>query len=96
MSTNFLYAQSPNRKGNISKKPVNGNSGVTAVTGPKHGVATPKGSQGAPSYSRQTENQNVGATGGRHQKVSVSTPACYDKTPRNDAYMSKSTKNYLG
>lgn len=96
MTTNFQFAQAPNRKGNISSRPVDGNSGVTAITGPKHGTATPKGNQGAPAYTRQTENQNVGATAGRKQKVMVSTPKCYDKTPVNNAYMSKSVKNYGG
>jgi hypothetical protein len=96
MNTNFLYAQAPNRKGNISTKSVDGNSGVTAITGAKHGVATPKGSQGAPSYSRQTENQNAGVTAGRKQKVMVSTHADYCGTIKNDGYMDKSVKNYLG
>ena len=96
MTTNFQFAQMPNRKGNISNRPVDGNSGVTAITGPKHGTATPKGSQGPATHARQTENQNVGATAGRKQKVMVSTPKCYDKTPNNDAYMSKSVKNYGG
>lgn len=88
MTTNFLYAQSPNRKGNVSKHTPTGVGGATGVTGPKHGVATPKGSQGPASAG--------GNITGRHQKVSVSTPKCYDKTPVNDGYMSKSTKNYLG
>jgi hypothetical protein len=96
MTTNFLYAQAPNRKGNISTNPVDGNSGVTAITGAKHGVATPKGNQGAPSYSRQTENQNAGVTAGRKQKVMVSTHADYCGTIKNDGYMDKSVKNYLG
>ena len=95
MTTNFQFAQAPNRKGNISTKPVNSNTGVTAVTGPKHGVATPKGNQGAPAYSRQTDNKHSGATGGRGQKVMLSTPECYDKTPRNDAYLDADRTNYL-
>jgi len=96
MTTNFQFAQAPNRKGNISTKPVNGNSGVTAITGPKHGLATPKGSQGAPAYTRQTEKQNIGATGGRKQKVMVDTHATYCGTIKNDGYMNKSVKNYGG
>jgi hypothetical protein len=88
MTTNFLYAQAPNRKGNVSKSTPTGVGGATGVTGAKHGVATPKGSQGAPSAT--------GSITGRHQPVSVSTPKCYDKTPVNNAYMSKSVKNYGG
>ena len=87
MTTNFLFAQAPNRKGNISKHTA-GPGGVTAVTGAKHGTATPKGNQGAPKAGG-----NVFPVG---NKVSVSTPKCYDKTPRNDAYMGKSVKNYGG
>ena len=96
MTTNFLYAQAPNRKGNIGKMEASHSKGVTAVTGPAHGMAGPKGQQGAPSFARATDNTAAGATAGRKQKVMVSTPACYDKTPRNDAYMSKSVKNYGG
>jgi hypothetical protein len=88
MSTNFLYAQAPNRKGNISKDPAKLSGGVTAITRSGGGLSQPSGSQGAPKA-----NGNIT---GRHQKVQVSKPECYDKTPRNDAYMGKSTKNYLG
>ena len=49
MTTNFLFAQAPNRKGNISKVDASHYKGVTGVTGPAHGTATPKGNQGAPS-----------------------------------------------
>jgi len=45
--TNFLYAQSPNRKGNVSKH-TPGDGGVTNVTNTKHQTVTPKGNQGAP------------------------------------------------
>ena len=96
MTTNFQSAQAPNRKGNIGKMSPSHSKGVTAVTGPAHGMAGPKGQQGAPSFARATDNTAAGATAGRKQKVMVSTPACYDKTPRNDAYMSKSVKNYGG
>ena len=88
MTTNFLYAQAPNRKGNISKLSPSHSKGVTAVTGPAHGTATPKGNQGAPKAGG-----NVFPVG---NKMSVSTPKCYDKTPVNDGYMSKSVKNYGG
>jgi hypothetical protein len=88
MSTNFLYAQAPNRKGNISKDPAKLTGGVTAVTRAGGGLSQPSGHQGAPKA-----NGNIY---GNNQKVKVSKPECYDKTPRNDAYMGKSTKNYLG
>ena len=88
MSTNFLFAQAPNRKGNQSKHTPASNTGVTAVTRPSGGVSRPTGSQGTPSAG--------GNIASRNQKVQVSRPECYDKTPRNDAYMGKSTKNYLG
>ena len=89
MSTNFLFAQAPNRKGNQSKHTPASNTGVTAVTRPQGGTAYAAGRQGAPAVGKE-------ATSGRGQKVMVSKPECYDKTPRNDAYMGKSTKNYLG
>ena len=88
MTTNFLYAQAPNRKGNVSKDIPSKKGGATNVNSPSHGVSGPKGQQGAPKAGG-----NVFPVG---NKVSVSTPKCYDKTPNNDAYMSKSVKNYLG
>jgi hypothetical protein len=88
MSTNFLYAQSPNRKGNQSKAPASHNGGVTAVCGPKHGVSGPTGQQGAPKAT--------GNIASRNQKVQVSTHADYCGCIKNDGYMDKSTKNYLG
>ena len=88
MTTNFLYAQAPNRKGNMSKHTASNSGGVTNVTATKHGVSGPKGQQGAPKAGG-----NVYPVG---NKVSVSTPKCYDKTPVNDGYMSKSVKNYGG
>ena len=88
MNTNFLYAQAPNRKGNISKHTATGVGGSTAVTAQKHGVDTPKGNQGAPKAT--------GDITGRHQKVQVSTHADYCGTIKNDGYMNKSVKNYLG
>lgn len=88
MTTNFQFAQAPNRKGNVSKHTVSKSGGATNVTGKAHGTATPKGNQGAPKAGG-----NVFPVG---NKMSVSTPKCYDKTPVNDGYMSKSTKNYLG
>ena len=85
---NFLYAQMPNRKGNQSKHTASNSGGATNVTAAKHGTFTPKGSQGAPAAN--------GSITGRHQKVQVSTHADYCGTIKNDGYMGKSTKNYLG
>ena len=87
MTTNFQFAQAPNRKGNISKDPAKLTGGVTDQPNTKHGTATPKGSQDAPAAN--------GKVNGRNQKVMLSTPACYDKTPRNDAYMNADRTNYL-
>lgn len=88
MNTNFQYAQAPNRKGNVSKHTPSKSGGATNVTAAKHGTATPKGNQGAPAA-----NGNIT---GRHQKVQVSTHADYCGTIKNDGYMDKSVKNYLG
>jgi hypothetical protein len=96
MTTNFQFAQAPNRKGNIGKMAASHDKGVTAQTNAKHGMATPKGSQGAPSYAHATDNTSAGATGGRKQKVMVSTHADYCGTIKNDGYMNKSVKNYGG
>ena len=79
MTTNFLFAQAPNRKGNVSKDPAKLTGGVTSVTGKPHGVAQPKGSQGAPAAG--------GKVNGRNQSVAVSRPkadyCC------NDSYMAE-------
>ena len=84
-----LMAQAPNRHGNHSKHPAKHEGGVTAVTRPEGSTAYSSG--------RQLPHKTGGnPTGGRGQKVMVSKPECYDVTPRNDAYMNKSTKNYLG
>ena len=81
MSTNFLYAQAPNRKGNISKDPAKLTGGVTAVTRPQGSTAYGKGRQGAPATGKD-------ATCGRYQKVSVSRPK--DSYGANDSYRSSS------
>jgi hypothetical protein len=91
-----LMAQMPNRVGNKATHVASHDKGVTAVTRPQGGLSQPSGAQGAPSFAKATSNTAAGATAGRKQKVMVSQPECYDKTPRNDAYMGKSTKNYLG
>ena len=87
MTTNFLFAQAPNRKGNISKDPAKLTGGVTAVTRPQGGLMQPAGNQGAPKAS--------GSITGIHQKVMLSKPMGYDGACHNDGYMSKSTTNYL-
>ena len=83
-----LMAQAPNRRGNISKKLPSHSGGVTAVTRPQGSTAYPSGRQLPPSTGKEV-------TSGRGQKVAVSMPKCYDKTPNNSGYMDKSTKNYL-
>lgn len=80
MTTNFLYAQAPNRKGNQSKH-TPGAGGVTAVTRPQGSTAYGKGRQGAPAAGG-----NPGA--GRGQKVQVSRPA--DNCGYNDSYRNSS------
>lgn len=87
MTTNFLYAQAPNRKGNVSKHTVSKSGGSTSVTAAKHGTATPKGNQGAPKASG-----NVYPVG---NKVSVSTHADYCGHIMNDGYMNSDRTNYL-
>ena len=87
MTTNFQFAQAPNRKGNISKHAPSKSGGATNVTGAAHGTATPKGNQGAPKA-----NGNVYPVG---NKVSVSTHADYCGTIKNDGYMNADRTNYL-
>ena len=88
MTTNFLFTQMPNRKGNSSTRVASHDKGVTAVTGKPHGMAQPKGSQGAPAFAKATSNTTSGATAGRKQAVMVSRPkadyCC------NDGYRSSS------
>ena len=81
MTTNFLYAQAPNRKGNISKDPAKLTGGVTAVTRPQGSTAYSKGHQGAPAVC-------CDATKGRGQKVQVSRPAA--SYGANDGYRNSS------
>jgi hypothetical protein len=83
-----LMAQAPNRRGNQSKHTATGSGGVTAVTRPQGSTAYAGGHQGAASTGKD-------ATTGRGQKVSVSRPACYDKTPNNSGYMNSDRTNYL-
>lgn len=84
-----LMAQAPNRVGNKSKHVATGTGGATSVTRPSGGVSYAAGHQAVAKPGRD-------ATAGRGQKVMVYTCGCDDKTPRNDGYMNKSVKNYLG
>ena len=81
-----LMAQMPNRVGNVSKHTPVSNTGVTAQPNTKHGVAQPKGSQGAAKAT--------GSITGIHQKVMVSRPQ--ESYGSNCGYMDKSVKNYKG
>ena len=82
MTTNFLYAQAPNRKGNVSKHVATGTGGATAVTRPQGSVAYGQGHTGAPSAS--------GKVNGRNQPVQVSRPKA-DYCGCNDGYMKNSS-----
>jgi len=90
MTTNFLYTQAPNRKGNQSKRVpgMSGPLGVTAVTSGSGGVNQPSGNQGAPKTSGSV-------TSGRNQKVAVSMPKPYCSYAENTGYMDKDRTNYL-
>jgi hypothetical protein len=80
MTTNFLYAQAPNRKGNQSKHTPSA-GGVTAVTRPQGSTAYAAGRQGAPKVC-------CDPTTGNGQKVQVSRPAA--SYGNNDGYRSSS------
>ena len=83
MTTNFLFAQAPNRKGNISKDPAKLTGGVTAVTRPQGSTAYSVKHQGAPAAG--------GKVNGRNQKVQVSTPAAYNTKATNTGYLKGSS-----
>ena len=83
-----LMAQAPNRKGNISKDPAKLTGGVTSITRPQGTTAYAPGRQGAPSTGGSP-------TGGRGQKVMVSTPKPYCSYTENDGYMNSDRTNYL-
>ena len=78
MSTNFLYAQAPNRTGNQSKNPAK----HTPVSGGTSKLSTP-GGQGAPKASG-----NVYPVG---NKMSLSKPKGYCGTIMNDGYLKNSS-----
>jgi hypothetical protein len=79
MSTNFLYAQAPNRKGNISSRTPK----HEAVSGGTSKLATPAGSQGAAKAGG-----NVFPVG---NKMSLSKPKGYCGTIENDGYLKNSS-----
>ena len=81
MTTNFLYAQAPNRKGNISKDTAKNSGGVTNVTGKLGSVAIAKGNQGAPKASGNP------LKAGCAPKVSIPKDTSYQK---NDGYRNSS------
>jgi hypothetical protein len=84
MTTNFLFTQAPNRKGNVSKHTPKGNTGVTAVTRP----------QGATSYSSPHQGPakaSGSVTSGRGQKVMVSQPKPYETCTTNGGYVKGSS-----
>ena len=88
MTTNFLFTQMPNRKGNASTRVASHDKGVTAQTNTKHGLAQPSGSQGAPAFAKATSNTSSGATSGRKQGVMVSRPCA--EYGNNDGYRNSS------
>ena len=79
MSTNFLYAQSPNRTGNQSKHTAEHKS----VSGGARMLATPAGSQGAAKAGG-----NVFPVG---NKMSLTKPKGYCGTIENDGYLKNSS-----
>ena len=88
MTTNFLFAQAPNRKGNQSKNPAKLEGGVTAVTRPQGNTYHAPGHQAAPK-------PGADVTKGRGQKVSVSYPKCNDAIGGNTGYINKDGQSWL-
>lgn len=84
MSTNFLYAQAPNRKGNISKMEAK----HFGVAGGTRLLSTPAGSQGAQKAPDASANNNIS---GRKQPVMLSKPKGYDGAIHNDGYLKNSS-----
>jgi hypothetical protein len=95
MTTNFLFTQAPNRKGNASVRTASHDKGVTAITSGSGGVNQPAGNQGAPKFARASSNTSSGATAGRGQKVMVQTNCNYDGKAKNTGYMNSDRTNYL-
>ena len=88
MTTNFLYAQAPNRKGNQSIAPAKHDGGVTAVTRPQGNTAYGPGRQGPAKAGGST-------TSGNGQKVKVSYPKCNDAIGGNTGYIAKDGQSWL-
>jgi hypothetical protein len=82
-----LMAQTPNRKGNVSKH-TPGSGGVTSVTRGSGGLKQAPGNQGAPSTGGSV-------TAGRGQKVMLVTQCDYDGKAKNTGYMNADRTNYL-
>lgn len=80
-------AQSPNRKGNVSKHVATGKDGVTGITKPEGSVAYAKGHVSAPSAT--------GKVNGRNQPVQVSRPAAYNTKATNTGYIGKDGSSWL-
>ena len=83
MTTNFLFTQAPNRKGNQSKH-TPGSGGVTTVTRGSGGTVYSGSHQGAAKTGGS-------ATGGRGQKVMVSQPKAYETCTTNAGYIKGSS-----
>ena len=88
MTTNFLFAQAPNRKGNQSKQPAKHEGGVTAVTRPQGNTAYSSGRQGP-------AKAGANPTSGNGQKVKVSYPKCNDAIGGNTGYIAKDGQSWL-
>jgi len=88
MTTNFQFAQAPNRRGNQSKNPAQHKGGVTAVTRPQGSTARPSGSQGAPAAGGSPVS-------GKGQKVALSTPTAYNTKSTNTGYIAKDGQSWL-
>ncbi len=84
MSTNFLYAQSPNRTGNQSKHPAEHKS----VSGGARMLSTPAGSQGSAKASDAYGHTNQAAM---KQPVKLTKPKGYCGTIENDGYLKNSS-----
>jgi L-aminopeptidase/D-esterase-like protein len=83
MTTNFLFAQAPNRKGNVSKRTPSHTGGVTAVTRPQGSTAYADGCGCSPAAN--------GKVNGRNQKVQVSRPTPYNGKSTNTGYLKNSS-----
>ena len=84
MSTNFLYAQAPNRVGNQSKHTAE----HKAVSGGTAKLSTPAGTQGHQKAPDAHGHDNQAA---RKQPVKLSKPKGYCGTIENDGYLKNSS-----